>query len=97
MATVPGSMLPQSGIATSREDHIAALRAELGPSERTEHLIDWLLDMWETIDLLTARFGVARAWRIIAAPTSPSPSQGGSTTNHLRGEASALADLPSDS
>jgi hypothetical protein len=53
--------------------------------------------MWETIDLLTARFGAARAWRIIAAPASPSPSQGGSTTNHLRGEASALVDLPSDS
>ncbi|MBX5449473.1 hypothetical protein [Thermogemmatispora sp.] len=82
-------------LSRSRQDLIAALREELGPSEESEHLIDWLLDMWETIDLLIARFGAARAWQIIAAPAvlRPQPISSEELAAHLRGEESALADL----
>ncbi|WP_376797467.1 hypothetical protein [Thermogemmatispora sp.] len=93
MVTTPAHLLSD---VTSRQDIIAALRTELGPGEETEHLIDWLLDMWETIDLLIARFGAARAWQIIATPASlwPQPISSEELTAHLRGEENALVDLP---
>ncbi|MBX5459347.1 MAG: hypothetical protein IRZ31_20850 [Thermogemmatispora sp.] len=91
-----GSSFSQHRLSASRQDHLSALRAELGASEETEHLIDWLLDMWETIDLLIARFGAARAWQIIATPATlwPQPISSEELVAHLRGEESALADPP---
>jgi hypothetical protein len=44
------------------------LRHFLGNAEETEHLIDYLQEMWETIDLLIARFGNEGASKIIHAP-----------------------------
>jgi hypothetical protein len=56
------------------------LRHELGDSQETEILIDWLLDMWETMDLLVQRFG-ERAHKIIHVPAcetrNPSPIPSG--------------------
>ncbi|GER83156.1 MAG: hypothetical protein IMW90_02850 [Thermogemmatispora sp.] len=90
------SSFSQCRLPESRQDHLSALRAELGASEETEHLIDWLLDMWETIDLLIARFGAARAWQIIATPAAlwPQPISSEELGAHLHGEESALADPP---
>jgi hypothetical protein len=95
MATAPVYLPSESGRTTSRQDIITALRTELGPNEGTEHLIDWLLDMWETIDLLIGRFGEERAWQIITTPAAlrPQPISKEELAAHLRGEESALADL----
>src|SRR4051812_35110125 len=40
-----------------RHTVVMVLREELGASKETEHLIDWVEDMWETIDRLVLRFG----------------------------------------
>jgi hypothetical protein len=54
----------------TRYDVLTILRHELGNSEETEHLCDYLKEMWETIDLLIARFGVEQAQKIIMTPSS---------------------------
>lgn len=46
---------------------VQQLRRELGESEATEHLIDWLLDAWDTLEMLRHRFGEARALQIFTA------------------------------
>ncbi len=46
---------------------VQQLRRELGASEATEHLIDWLLDSWATLDMLRDRFGEARALQLLTA------------------------------
>ena len=46
------------------EDLIEQLRKELGASEDTEHLIDWLLDAWTTLEMLRERFGEARVMQL---------------------------------
>ena len=43
------------------------LREELGKSEETEFLVDWVEDMWATIDTLIQRFGEEDARKIILA------------------------------
>lgn len=43
------------------------LREELGKSEETEFLVDWVEDMWATIDTLTQRFGEEDARKIMLA------------------------------
>jgi hypothetical protein len=59
----------------TRVEIIAALSRELGNSEETEHLIDWLLDVWETVDILVERFGAECARSMLlaesAAPATP--------------------------
>ncbi len=44
------------------------LRHFLGNAEATEHIIDYIQEMWETIDLLIQRFGNEDARKIIHAP-----------------------------
>ncbi len=46
---------------------IQQIRQELGETEDTEHLIDWLLDCWETVEILEKRFGETRALQLLAA------------------------------
>lgn len=46
---------------------VQQLRRELGENEATEQLIDWLLDAWETLEILRDRFGEARAVAIFTA------------------------------
>lgn len=46
---------------------IDQLRRELGASEDTEHLIDWLLDAWDTLAVLQERFDEARAMQLYTA------------------------------
>jgi hypothetical protein len=49
---------------------VAILRHELGTKEETEILIERVVDMWETMDLLVERFGSERARKIIDTPSS---------------------------
>lgn len=60
-------------MSIAQEYIIQQLRKELGNSETTEHLIDWLLDAWQTLDMLRDCFGEARALHlfIAAAPLRP--------------------------
>ena len=46
---------------------VQQLREELGETEETEHLVDWLLDAWETLEILRDRFGEARALQLLTA------------------------------
>ena len=43
------------------------LRNELGASEDTEQVIDWLLDAWATWEMLSERFGETRAVQLYIA------------------------------
>jgi hypothetical protein len=51
----------------TRTEIVTELRRRLGQSENTEHLIDWVLDAWETMDFLLACFGRAYTFTIIEA------------------------------
>ena len=53
----------------AQEYIIQQLRRELGATETTEHLIDWLLDAWETLEILRDRFGETRALQLFTAYT----------------------------
>jgi hypothetical protein len=46
---------------------VQQLRRELGAGEATEQLIDWLMDTWETLEILRDRFGEARALQLLTA------------------------------
>jgi hypothetical protein len=46
------------------------LRHELGNTEDTAHLLDYLLDAWETLDLLIQKCGKEDAYKIITASSS---------------------------
>lgn len=49
---------------------IEQLRGELETSEDTEHLIDWLLDSWATLEMLRERFDETRALQLYTASAS---------------------------
>jgi len=49
---------------------VPILRRELGNTEETAILIDHIQEMWETMDILRARFGPERARTIIDTPSS---------------------------
>ena len=51
----------------AQESIVQQLRRELGASEATEHLIDWLLDTWDTLEILRDCFGEARALQLLTA------------------------------
>lgn len=51
-----------------RPEVMRVLRQVLGNAETTEQVIDYIQEMWETIDLLIQRFGLADAHKIILAP-----------------------------
>ncbi len=44
------------------------LEHELDHTEETAHLIDYVLEAWETLDLLTERFGRENALKILTTP-----------------------------
>ena len=50
-----------------RHTVVILLRQTLEQAVETEHLIDWVEDLWETIDILVQRFGEAEANKIIHA------------------------------
>src|SRR5450759_5279617 len=52
----------------TRQDIVQVLLHELGDSEATQHLLDYIRDLWETHDLLLKRFGPQAARKIIDAP-----------------------------
>jgi hypothetical protein len=56
----------------AQEYTIIQLRKELGDNEETEHLIDYLIDAWDTLEILRDRFGEAKAIQIFTA-YAPSP------------------------
>ncbi len=55
--------------ALTRSDILAVLRCGLSTSLETELLCDHLQEMWETIDLLTERFGRDLAHKMVLAPS----------------------------
>ncbi len=52
----------------TRHDILTVLLHELGDSEATQHLLDYIKELWETVDLLIERFGPEAAHKIIDAP-----------------------------
>jgi hypothetical protein len=54
----------------TRQDILRVVLHELGDSEETQHLLDYMRDLWETKDLLTRRFGPEATRKIIEAPVS---------------------------
>jgi hypothetical protein len=54
----------------TRQDIVQVLLHELGDSEATQRMLDYIRDLWETHDLLTNRFGPDVARKIIDAPVS---------------------------
>jgi hypothetical protein len=56
----------------TRYDLLQRIREEQGNSEQTEILIDYIEELWETIDLLHKQFGKERTEEIINA-SSPFP------------------------
>jgi hypothetical protein len=58
----------------TRTEILTELQHRLGQSEQTEHLIDWVLDIWETRDLLVKRFGWMYASEIVEAVDSYFPA-----------------------
>ncbi len=54
----------------TRQDVLLVLLHEQGESEATQHLLDYVQDMWATIDLLTERFGPEATRKIIETPVS---------------------------
>jgi hypothetical protein len=52
----------------TRQDILSVLLHEFGDTEATQHLLDYLQDMWTTIDLLTQRFGPETTRKIMDAP-----------------------------
>lgn len=59
----------------TRQHLVDVLLHELGDTEEVAHLIDWIRDMWETVDLLKKRFGEETTHKIIKAPAWISPSE----------------------
>jgi len=51
----------------AQEWTVQQLRHDLGQNEATEHLIDWLCDAWDTLEILRDFFGDARALHIFTA------------------------------
>lgn len=51
----------------AQQNLIEQLRKELGASEDTECLIDWLEDAWSTLQMLRERFDEARAMQLYIA------------------------------
>jgi hypothetical protein len=54
----------------TRAEVLIELRHRLGTSENTEHLIDWLLDVWETRDFLLRLLGREYTATVIEATES---------------------------
>ena len=46
---------------------VILIREALAKDVETEHLIDWIEEMWNTVDILVHRFGEENAYKIIHA------------------------------
>jgi hypothetical protein len=55
-------------MTNTRYTLVKQLKQELGSAEQTEILIDYIEELWETVDLLRKRFGAKQAQQIINAP-----------------------------
>lgn len=64
--TSPGPAVTPPTMTSHRHRLLAQLRQEES-GEDTEHVIDWLTDAWETLDLLIERFGSSRAFQLYTA------------------------------
>ena len=65
------AMSRSDGKKITRHDLIAQIREEGGEGEQTEILIDYIQELWETIDLLQQRFGKKRTQEIVEASSPP--------------------------
>lgn len=52
----------------TRYEILEKIREELGESEETEMLVDYIQDLWETVDLLKRKFSQERTLEIMHAP-----------------------------
>ncbi len=60
------SILPKQ---RNRDALLEEIRTEKGTNQQTEILIDYIEEMWETIDLLRKVFGEERTQEIIHSPS----------------------------
>ena len=60
----------------TRHEIVSVLQHELGESEATQHLLDYIKELWETTDLLRERFGPEAARKIIEAPVCHPSTEG---------------------
>lgn len=56
-------------VSTDRQALLEQIRQEKGTSEQTEILIEYIQELWETIDLLHQVFGEQKTQEIIHAPS----------------------------
>ena len=54
----------------TRAEILIELQHRLGPGEQTAHLLDWVLDLWETRDFLLKRLGKEDTEMIVSAVES---------------------------
>jgi hypothetical protein len=59
-------------MSKTRAEVLIELQHRLSPSETTEHLLDWVLDLWETRDILLKRLGKEYTEIIVSAVASSS-------------------------
>lgn len=59
-------------MSKTRAEILIELQHHLGPSENTGHLIDWVLDLWETRDFLFKLLGKEYTRAILEATESSS-------------------------
>lgn len=57
---------------STQQSLVDQLSQELGKSEDTDILIEWLIDAWSTREMLVKRFGEVRAMQIFTA-SAPLP------------------------
>ncbi len=60
----------------TRQEMVTVLLHELGDTQETQHLLDYIKEMWETIDLLRKRFGLEATHKIIDAPVCHPSTEG---------------------
>ncbi|MBV9617170.1 MAG: hypothetical protein JO031_17090 [Ktedonobacteraceae bacterium] len=73
-------------MSKTRAEILIELRHRFGQNETTEHLIDWLLDVWETRDFLLRFLG--------REDTDTAISAVGSSVVDMRPYEHALCELP---
>jgi hypothetical protein len=56
--------------STDRQALLEQIRQEKGASEQTEILIEYIQELWETIDLLRQVFGDQKTQEVIYAPST---------------------------
>ena len=61
-----------------RHTVVILLRETLEKEAETEHLIDWIQDMWDTVDTLVQLFGEKEAYKIMHARLAINSLVGGS-------------------